>query len=268
MDEAWFKINPQSALPLYYQIKQNLLELVESGKFAPGDLLPAEGEMGEFYGVSRLTVRQAVGELVREGVLVRERGRGTFVAKPKTTHMMVRSSGFSERIREAGQKPSSTVLSFEVIPATAYVAENLHIEVGAPVYQLSRLRSVNDEPQVVETTHLPKAMFPGMEDVDFSRSSLYGTLAERYQCYVMSADEVFEPVLLTNYEASLLGTKPKSAALLLEIVAYDQNGNRVEYNKSIIRGDKARFLFHVRRQFMNDEEQRIQWTSSETSITD
>ncbi len=95
-----------------------------------------------------------------------------------------------------------------------------------------------------------------MEDVDFSRSSLYGTLAERYQCYVMSADEVFEPVLLTNYEASLLGTKPKSAALLLEIVAYDQNGNRVEYNKSIIR------------QFMNDEEQRIQWTSSETSITD
>lgn len=262
---SWFKINPQSALPLYYQIKQNLLELVESGKFAPGDLLPAESEMGEYYGVSRLTVRQAVGELVREGVLLRERGRGTFVASPKTTHAMLRSSGFSERIRETGQTPSSRVLSYEVVPAPASVAEYLQIPEGAPVYKLTRLRSVNGEPQMIEITHLPRDRYPGMEDVDFSRASLYSTLAERFGCNVVAADEIFEPVLTTTYEAELLGTKVKSAALLLEVVAYDQDGSRVEYNKSIVRGDKARLLFHVRRQIMNDQETLIQWTTSEPS---
>jgi GntR family transcriptional regulator len=265
IDKSWFKINPQSAMPLYYQIKQNLHEIVESGKFSSGDLLPAESEMGEYYGVSRLTVRQAVGELVREGVLVRERGRGTFVARPKTTHSMVRTAGFSERIREAGQIPSSQVLSYEIIPASISVAENLQIAEGALVYKLVRLRSVDGEPQLIETTHLPQAMFPGMENIDFSQVSLYSALAEKFDCLVTAADEVFEPVLVTSYEADLLGTKTKSAALLLEIIAYDQYGNRVEYNKSIVRGDKARLLFHVRRQIMNDQETRIQWASSEIS---
>lgn len=264
-ESSWFKIDHHSALPLYYQIKQNLLDLLQSGKFVPGDLLPAEGEMGEYYGVNRLTVRQAVGELVREGLLLRERGRGTSVAHPKTTYVMARSSGFSERISETGQKPTSRVLSYEVIPAPANVAEYLQIPVESPVYRLTRLRLVGDVPHMIETTHLPQADFPGMEDADFSQVSLYSTLAERYQCFVASADEVFEPVLLTKSEAGLLDTKANAPALLLEIVAYDQNGRRVEYNKSIVRGDKARLLFHVRRQIMDDQEQRIQWTTSEPS---
>lgn len=264
-DRSWFKINPQNALPLYCQIKQNLSELVSSGKFAPGDLLPAESEMGEFYGVTRLTVRQAVGELVHEGILVRERGRGTFVARPKTTHKMVYTAGFGERIRGTGQTPSTRVLSFEIIPASDCVAENLKIAAGDLVYRLARLRSVDGEPHMIETTHLIKNRYPGLEDVDFSQESLYHTLAERYQCLVVSADEFFEPVLLNKYEADLLGAKIKTPALLLEIIAFDQNGNRVEYNKSIIRGDKARLLFQVRRQIMNDQEFRVQWASSEVS---
>jgi GntR family transcriptional regulator len=268
IERSWFKINAQSAMPLYYQIKQNLLELVESGKFTPGELLPAEGEIGEYYGVSRLTVRQAVGELVREGVLLRERGRGTFVARPKTTHSMLRTAGFSERIRESGQKPSSQVISYEIIPAPASVAENLQILEGALVYKLVRLRSVDGEPQMIETTHLPQAMFPDMENVDFSQVSLYSTLAEKFGCFVIAADEVFEPVLVTSYEADLLGIKAKSAALLLDVIGYDQTGKRVEYNKSIVRGDKARLMFHVRRQILNDQETRIQWASSEISQKD
>lgn len=268
IDQSWFKIDPHSALPLYYQIKQNLQELVDSGKFSPGDLLPAEGEMGDYYGVSRLTVRQAVGELVREGVLVRERGRGTFVARPKTTHAMVRTAGFSERIRDQGQVPSSRVLSYEIIPAPARIAEWLRQPEGAPIYKLVRLRSVDGEAQLIETTHLPQSSFPGMETVDFSKASLYSVLAERYDCLVTAADEVFEPVLVTKYEADLLGVKEKSVALLLEIVAYDQFENPVEYNKSIIRGDKARLLFHVRRQILNDQETRIQWTTQEISQRD
>jgi len=256
IDQNWFKIDPQSALPLYYQIKQNLRELVESGKFSPGDSLPAEADMGSHYGVSRLTVRQAVGELVREGLLVRERGRGTFVARPKTTITMTRSTGFSERIRESGQSPSSRVLIFEVIPAPANIAENLLVGVNQPVYKLSRLRSVNAEVQMIETTYLSQDRFPGLEHFDFSKVSLYSTLAERFNCLVLAADEVFEPVLLTAYEASLLNAKTRSAALLLETIAFDQSGNQVEYTRSIVRGDKTRLLFQVRRQIRNDQEAR------------
>lgn len=260
-DRSWFKIDAHSKAPLYYQIKLNLHELIDSGRFAPGDMLPAESELGEYYGVNRLTVRQAVGELVSEGLLRRERGRGTFVSPPKTTHAMLRTAGFSERMRDEGRRPSNQVISFSVIPASARVAEQLHIEPGAHVYQLTRLRSADGEPQMLETTHLPYAMFPGLESVDFGHESLYSTLDNRFGCRVLAADMVFEPLLLTGYEAELLKTKANTAAQLLELVAYDQHGARVEYNRSIVRGDKARLLFHVRRQIWNEQESMIEWVS-------
>lgn len=262
-DPKWFKIDPHSMAPLYYQIKQNLQELVESGAFQPGHLLPAEGEMGEYYGVSRLTVRQAVGELVREGLLRRERGVGTFVCSPKMTHSMLRTAGFSERMREAGHTPSSQVLGFEVIGAPSQIAARLRLQVDEPIYKLSRLRCADGEPHMIETTYFSQTRFPGMEQVDFSQTSLYSTLAQRFNCLMVAADEVFEPVILRRHEMELLKTKPNTPGLLLDVVAYDQDNTPVEYTRSIVRGDKARMLFHVRRQIWQDQETRIEWISSE-----
>lgn len=262
-DPKWFKLDPHSVTPLYYQIKQNLQELVDSGTFQPGQLLPAEGEMGQYYGVSRLTVRQAVGELVREGILRRERGVGTFVCSPKMTHSMLRTAGFSERMRDAGHIPSSQVLSFEVVPAPAKIAERLGLDPTDLVYKLSRLRCADGEPHMIETTFFSHNRFPGLEQMDFSQASLYSTLAERFDCLVVAADEVFEPVILNNYEMDLLKTKPNTPGLLLEVVAYDQDNFLVEYTKSVVRGDKARMLFHVKRRIWQDQETRIEWIASE-----
>lgn len=259
IDRSWFKIDSQSKAPLYYEIKRNLLELIDSGKLSPGDVLPAESELGQCYGVNRLTVRQAVGELVNEGLLRRERGRGTFVCPPKPTHAMLRTAGFSERMREEGRQPSSQVLGFAVVAASAKVADHLRIERGAPVYELKRLRVADEEPQLLETTYLPCALFPGLEGVDFGRESLYSTLDSRFGCRVVAADMVFEPILLTRYEAQLLKVKPGVPAQLLELVAYDQHGARVEYNKSVVRGEAARLMFHVRRQIWNEQESMIEW---------
>ena len=259
VDRSWFKLDANSKAPLYYQIKANLHELIDNGRLAAGDLLPAESELGEYYGVNRLTVRQAMSELVSEGLLRRERGRGTFVSPPKATLAMLRTTGFSERMRDEGRRPSNQVIRFEVIPASAKIAENLHLEPGALVYQLTRVRSADDEPQMLETTHLPYALFPGLEAIDFGRESLYSTLDERFGCRVIAADMVFEPILLTSYEANLLRTRANTPAQLLELVAYDQHGVRVEYNKSVVRGDKARLLFQVRRQIWNEQESMIEW---------
>jgi GntR family transcriptional regulator len=241
----WFKIDPQSHLPLYYQIKQNLLSLLADGKYSAGDLLPSEGEMGDCYGVARLTVRQAVGELVREGILIRERGRGTFVAQPKVTHMMVRAAGFSERIRQSGQTPSSKVLSFEIIPFTSELSAHLDLEIGDFIYKLMRIRKADNDPHMIQTTYLEKNRFPGLDKIDFTSNSLYAILQDQFGCLITTAEKVFEPVLLSKEEAVLLETRAGTPALLMEMNSFDQNGIRTEFTKAIVRGDKARIMFKV-----------------------
>ena len=248
MDEskrALFKINPQSAMPLYYQIKQNLFDIVSSGVFSAGDLLPSESEMGSYYGVTRLTIRQAVGELVREGILVRERGRGTFVAQPKLIHVMEHAVGFSERIRNAGMTPSTKVLSYDIVPALQDFSEHLGVNPEEPVYKLVRLRLIDGEPNMIQTTYLSTKKYPDMADVDFSKTSLYGILETRFGTLIVNAKKVFEPVLLTKKEATLLNTKAGTPALLMEVIAFDQFGNRVEFTQSLVRGDKSRIAVSV-----------------------
>ncbi len=241
-----FTIDPNSVVPLYHQIKQNLRELIENEILPVGQLLPSERDLGEHYGVNRLTVRQAMTELVSEGMLRRQRGVGTFVSVPKLTQMMGRVTGFSERIREVGRKPSSQVVSIETVPASAIVARSLNLKPNAPVYKLVRLRYADEEAVMLETVFLSKARFPDFKRIDFSEESLYQVLAERFNCRIVEADETLEPVIMTDYEVEILDAEPGTPGLLAETVAYDQNGVAVEFGKSIVRGDKSRFYFRIK----------------------
>ena len=243
-----FTIDSTSVIPLYHQIKQNLRELIENGVLLEGQLLPSERDLGEYYGVNRLTVRQAITELVSEGMLRRQRGVGTFVADPKLTQMMARVTGFSERVREVGRKPSSRMISLELVPASTMVARSLNQEPDAPFYKLVRLRCVDDEPVMLETVFLPQARFPDLKRVDFSEESLYQVLAQKFNCRIVEADETLEPVIMTDYEVEMLEAEPGTPGLLIETVAYDQNGIAVEFGKSVVRGDKSRFYFRLKTQ--------------------
>lgn len=242
-----FEINGPNGVPFYVQIKQNLHDLIESQTLTEGQLLPSEAELGKCYKVSRLTVRQAITELVREGLLRRERGVGTFVAGPKLTQSLARVGSFSERMREAGRQPSSQVLSLQVLPAPANIARQLAIPPQAPVFQLRRLRLANGEPVMIETAYLPEAFFPGLDQIDFSEASLYRTLDEKYKCHIVEADETLEPVLLTSQEAKTLKTQTGTPGLLIEVKAFNQDGQVVEYSNSIVRGDRSRYMFHIKR---------------------
>lgn len=243
-----FTIDTTSVIPLYHQIKQNLRELIENGVLLEGQLLPSERDLGEYYGVNRLTVRQAITELVSEGMFRRQRGVGTFVADPKLTQMMARVTGFSERVREVGRKPSSRMISLELVPASTMVARSLNQEPDAPFYKLVRLRCVDDEPVMLETVFLPQARFPDLKRVDFSEVSLYQVLAQKFNCRIVEADETLEPVIMTDYEVEILEAEPGTPGLLIETVAYDQNGIAVEFGKSVVRGDKSRFYFRLKTQ--------------------
>lgn len=243
-----FTIDPTSVIPLYHQIKQNLREHIENELLSVGQLLPSERDLGEYYGVNRLTVRQALKELVSEGMLRRQRGIGTFVADPKLTQIMDRATGFSERLQEAGRKPSSRLIALEVIPAPAMVSRNLNQEPNVPFYKLVRLRCADDQPVMLETVFLPQDRFPNLKQIDFAEESLYRVLAQKYNCRIIAADEALEPVIMTDYEVEILGAEPGTPGLLIETVAYDQNGTAVEFGKSVVRGDKSRFYYRIKTQ--------------------
>jgi GntR family transcriptional regulator len=248
ISQTVFIIDPASVVPLYHQIKQNLRELIENEVLPVGQSLPSERELAERYGVNRLTVRQALTELVSEGMLRRQRGIGTFVASPKLTQVMARVMGFSERIQEAGRAPSSRVLSLETVPAPAMVARYLNLEPGAPLYKLVRLRCADEEPVMLETAFLPQARFSELASVDFAKESLYRLLAEQFDCRVVEAEETLEPVIMTAYEVEMLQAEAGTPGLLVETVAYDQHGRAVEFGKSVVRGDKSRFYFRIKTQ--------------------
>lgn len=248
IDPSIFTIDPASVVPLYHQIKQNLRELIENEVLPADHCLPAERELAEYYGVNRLTVRQALTELVSEGMLRRQRGIGTFVAGPKLTQVMARVMGFSERVQEAGRRPSSRLISLEVIPAPAMVARNLNLDIHTPVYKLVRLRCSDEEAVMLETAFLPEARFPDLERIDFAKASLYHVLAERFDCLIVEADETLEPVIMTGYEVEMLQAEAGTPGLLVETVAYDQHGAAVEFGKSVVRGDKSRYYFRIKTQ--------------------
>jgi GntR family transcriptional regulator len=130
-----------SPIPRYHQLKEILRERVRTGEWKPGDLIPSERELGETYGISRMTARQAITELVNEGVFFREQGKGTFVTRNKITQQLMTLTGFTEDISARGQLPSTQVLSARMDVADAETIERLRLQPDDPVFCLQRLSS-------------------------------------------------------------------------------------------------------------------------------
>ena len=247
LDLTLLQIDSTSVIPLYHQIKQNIRDLIENEVLHGGDELPSERELGEIYAVNRLTVRQALNDLVNEGILERQRGVGTFVADSKLTQVIDRVLGFSDRIREAGHVPSSRVISFETIPAPLHVARQLKLQPQHPLYKMIRLRCSDGEPVMYEVAYLSASGFPGLNNLDFAEHSLYNILSETYNCLILEAEELLEPVLLSEFEARMLETEPGTPGMLIKSTSYNQYHKPVEFGEAVARGDRGRFMFHIRR---------------------
>jgi GntR family transcriptional regulator len=219
-----------------------------SKQFKLDQAIPPERVLSEIYGVNRLTVRKAVSQLVYEGLLRRQQGVGTFVAKAKITQVMPELLGFSDRISRAGHRPSSRIILFEEDASSSNtVSTQLRLKAGERVIKLVRLRLVDDEPFMLETTFLPQKLLPDFGKQNLEKQSLYQVLAEAYGIQIIEADEIIEPVALTDYEAGLLETEVDEPALLVEGTVYTNGRVPVEFTKSIVRGDKARYQFRIYR---------------------
>jgi GntR family transcriptional regulator len=159
------RIDTNSPVPKYYQLKEIIRGRIESEELGEGQLIPSERELCESYGISRMTARQAVMELVNEGVLYREQGKGTFVAGKKVQQEAERLTSFTEDMRERGMEASSVVLEVEVEPAGPVVARFLRVEEGERIIRLKRLRNADGEPMALETSHLLYGVASGVLEV-------------------------------------------------------------------------------------------------------
>jgi GntR family transcriptional regulator len=236
----------QAKVPLYHQISENFRELIRSGRLKSGESVPSEWELSDLYGVSRLTVRRALDELVRDGLLNRRQGVGTFVASSSQAQIFPSELSFSRNMLQIGRSPSSRVLSLQVVPATSAVAQSLELHAEAPVFQLVRIRYADGDPLMLETAFLPQQRFPDLAQADLSQGSLYDFLKTYYQVNIVALDQVMEPTLLTDREAELLGVAPASPAILSEIVGFTADGIPVEYTWSVTCAGRVRFYFHFR----------------------
>jgi GntR family transcriptional regulator len=231
-------------IPLYHQLKTILLERVKSGELKANDKLPSEDEIAEQYGISKATVRQAIGELANEGLIRREQGRGTYVAEQKIEQGPRALTGFTEEMRNRGLRSNSRVLKQRVIKADAEAAEKLRIHEGDSLFELTRLRLADGEAMGLQTAHILLALAPGLEDEDFS-ASLYDVLENKYGLVPNTAEETHTAVLLEPREAKLLKVPAGSPALAAERITYLADGRPFELVKSIMRGDRYKIILQL-----------------------
>jgi GntR family transcriptional regulator len=228
-------------LPRYYQLREIIRERIVSGDWAPGSLIPSEREMCERYGISRMTARQSITDLVNEGLLYREQGKGTYVGRPKIAQQLLRLTGFTEDMKVREQRPGAKVLTAEMWPADQETAERLRIRVGQPVYHLRRLRLADSEPLALESSCISFIGCERLLDNDLERNSLYHLLESVYDVPPLEAEQELEADVARDEESLLLKIAAGSPVLRTRRVTTTRRNQPIEYATSVYRGDKYRF---------------------------
>lgn len=229
-------------IPYYVQVKNALLDQIHSGAWQPGDQLPAEPELCRMFNVSRTVIRQALKDLEYDGVISREKGRGTFVAKPKINQSLVQKlTGFYQDMVDRGYTPTTRILRQGVIPASPKVAERLEVPVDTPVIEIHRLRGLPGEPFILDTTYLPYSLCAPVLTADLSQHSLYAVLEQELGLNIARGHRTLEAVKANEYEASLLQINKGDPLILLDSVVYLSDGTPIEYFHALHRGGRSRF---------------------------
>lgn len=232
-------------IPLYYQIQRALMEKIQSGALSQGDPIPSEEELSRTYQVSRMTARQALHGLKVNGFAFSEKGRGTFVTRPKLEKNVMHLQGFTEDMRQRGMTASSKLLEQSAMSPTDELRDKLRLNADDRVMCLRRLRLADGMPMALEDSYIPLQRFPGIERVDFSRHSLYATLREEYGVRVGYADEIIEALPAMREEAELLTIPNRASILSISRIIFTTRETPIESACSRYRGDRYRALIRV-----------------------
>ncbi|WP_129728708.1 MULTISPECIES: GntR family transcriptional regulator [Bacillaceae] len=240
-------IDKSSPLPIYYQLEEQIKKQIESGELQPGDMLPSEREYAELINISRMTVRQAMNNLVDDGYLYRQKGRGTFVAEKKVEQELGSLTSFTEDMKARGLVPSSKLLSFEIVPAPEKIANQLQIKEYAPVYEIKRIRLADQVPMALEIVYASANLIKGLTEEKVNHS-LYQYIEEQLHLKIGHAAQSVEAAIASETEGEHLNIRKGSPILLLQRNTYLEDGTPLEFVKSSYRADRYTFTIHIKRQ--------------------
>ncbi len=235
---AHVSVDRDSPVPLHQQVAVQLEALIVAEQLPPGSRLTNEVELADLLGISRPTVRTAIGHLVDRGLLVRKRGVGTQVLRAQMNRSLELTSLHDDLLR-AGRRPTTTVLELAETPATPEVAAALAVPPGAPVTVLRRLRSADGRPVALMTNHLPVGLLPLQAD-DLEARGLY-ELLRAAGVRIRIADQSVGAAAATADQARQLAERAGAALLTMTRTAYDDEGRPVEHGCHLYRGSAYRF---------------------------
>jgi GntR family transcriptional regulator len=239
-------LHARGGLPLHSQLETTLRSLIQSGQVAIGAILPGELDLAAQLGVSRHTVRHALGVLTSEGLLRRERGRGTTVVSPSASRVYERTLSrfyaFAWEVEARGGQQQSFVLERRIMPAEGQLRERLALEAGTEIERIVRLRTADGDPLVLETAYLPRALTSGIAAAVLERESIYDELERLHNLRIVRARESIRPIVLSRSVAKLLHAAAGAPAFSVERTTWTEHGP-IEWQESIIRGD--RYLYSV-----------------------
>ena len=231
-------LEKKSQSPLYQQLMSRLKEDIMAGVYPPGARIPSEQLLCDNYGVSRVTVRKAMLDLVQEGLLVRRQGKGTFVAQQRIQRDLQQITSFSEACRQNGHVAGARLISSEMVQVSLEDAEKLDLTAGSRVVEIVRLRLCDGEPVMLEVNRFPSAY-------DFLlQQTAEGSLYERLTKQGIIPSSAVHDISLghaTPMVARQLGCQPGDALLLLDETVLDQHGEPLHLSRQWIRGDKYTF---------------------------
>lgn len=236
-------IDRTSPLPLYYQLKQIVLQKIESAEWTPGDVIPTELDFQEQYGLSRTTVRQTLSELVNEGRLVRQRGKGTFVAPPKFAHDPAGRQALSDYMKAQGLTPGWQVLDAGWIVATNEIAQPLGVPAGANLFRLRRLRLANSEAIGYHIAYTPEFMAEQINQGAFETGGSLQYMEHIAQMHKSQAQRTIEAIGARKELATLLGCPAGTPLLRITRLITATDGTLLEYLQASYLGD--RFTYQI-----------------------
>ncbi len=241
LGELQNQIDRNSPVPIYYQISEIILEIINREHLEPHAKLPPEEKLAKMFQVSKMTIRQAYAKLVNDGVLIRRKGSGTYLAETKIERKATKLVSFYDDLGEKGFSVGSQIIEKKVIQAKTSLMRRLRVKKDERLYKIIRLRFVDREPLAVNYAYIPESLCPGLLESELGEGSLSSLVERRYNIVVKLAIQNIQAVKATSFEANLLKIKPGDPILLMERTLCDREEHPVSYYVNYIRGDKYVF---------------------------
>jgi len=236
---------PDPAIALHHQIKEDMFLHLRSGRWPPGFELPTEEALCAHYGVSRGTLRRAIADLVSEGYIERQRGRGSFVSRPKLESGI---AGDYSRFRVIGPPldPGGRIVACERMRAAKDVATMLGIDPGRSIWRLERVRFTDKRPVSLQTSFIPASLCPDLDRQDLAARHLVDVMLDVYGVQLVRAVEYLDPVVADGYAARALSMRVRTPLFQIERITYAMNDTVAEYRRALLRGDAYRYRVDLR----------------------